>query len=150
MKINHTRKPMRVVSRSSIMKARLDNAAKPKVSNGIVKLESTQTEKQSIADGKKQPPEYQLLSNAMKIFKKNQCDKLRTRDLIASLCSVASPWRTYNKGQQITARQLGGLLKPYGVTSHDLYFADGNAKGYIKKEIRRAYRKLKVLHLSGK
>lgn len=154
MKTNPTRKPMRVVSYSSLLKARAataENTAKPNVvSSGIKKLESAldaHLQKNQIS--KKRSLEYQIISKAMKTFKRLRCDKLRTRDLIACICSDPSgPWSTYNKGQHITARQIAGLLKPFSVTSHDLYFADGNAKGYIKKEVRKAYRKMKELRLS--
>lgn len=146
MIINPNRKPMRVVSYSSVLKARAasaENATKPKISKGIKKLGSTEHLPKSLT-GKNRPLEYQLLSNALKVFKHHNCDKLRTRDLIVELCAdPSSPWCKYNKGQQITARQLGGLLKTFGVTSHDLYFAEGNAKGYFRNEIRKAYKKYK-------
>lgn len=147
MKTSPTRKPMRVVSYSSVLKYAAQSAkdadkSKVSVSNGGKKTVPVKFLKPaSVSHGKSTLPQ-KLLKAVMKIFKQQQCDKLRTRDLIASLCSdTPKKWSTYNKGKEITARQIGGLLKPYGITSHDLYYPGGCAKGYFRKDVRKAYKK---------
>ena len=147
MNANTARKPMRVVSYSSVLKyaaqsAKDSDKSKVSVSNCSKKpapvklLKSASVSKVNISS------QDRLLKEVMKVFKQQKCHKLRTRDLIAHLCfDPSKQWSSYNKGNPITARQLGGLLKPFGVTSHDLYYRDGNAKGYIRKEVRKAYKK---------
>lgn len=147
MKPSPTRKPLRVVPYSSVLKYAAQSAkdaerSKGSVSNGSTKPIPVKFLKSANVSNGNNASDQRLLKQVMKVFKQQQCDKLKTRDLIASLCSDSSnQWSSYNKGKEITARQLGGLLKPYGVTSHDLYYPDGNAKGYFKKEVRKAYKK---------
>lgn len=150
MKTSPTRKPMTVVPYSSVLKYAAQSAKdgdKSNVTASIVSnsstkpapvkfLKSANVSNDSTSSGRR------LLKQVVKVFKQQQCDKLKTRDLIANLCSDSSKqWSSYNKGKEITARQLGGLLKPYGITSHDLYYPDGNAKGYFRKDVRKAYKK---------
>lgn len=151
MKTSPTRKPMRVVSYSSVLKyatqpAKDADKSKASVSNGGKKPAPVKFLKPASVSHDNSTLPQKLLKAVMKIFKQQQCDKLRTRDLIASLCSDPSKkWSTYNKGKEITARQISGLFKPYGITSHDLYYPEGNAKGYFRKDVRKAYKK----HIRG-
>lgn len=147
-----TRKPMRVVPYSSVLKYAAQSAKDADKSNVTASAVLNSSKKPapvkflksaSVLNGNTSSSQ-RLLKQVVKVFKQQQCDKLRTRDLIASLCSDPSKkWSTYNKGKEITARQLGGLLKPYGVASHDLYYPEGNAKGYFRKDVRKAYKRLK-------
>jgi hypothetical protein len=91
------------------------------------------------------PTNSQLLKDLVKIFKLQKTPYIRTRDLIAGLCADPSkPWASYFRGSNITARQLSGLLKPYGVSSCCIYYKEGNAKGYNCQSVRRAYRSANV------
>ena len=151
MIINPNRKPMRVVSYSSVLKARAAQSAKDadeskaSASNGSKKTLPVKCSKKDFQSSSSTSVQQILLKATMRVFKQLKCDKLKTRDLIANLCSDPSKkWSTYNKGKEITARQLGGLLKPYGITSHDLYYPEGCAKGYFRNEIRKAYKQLRA------
>ncbi len=91
------------------------------------------------------PTNNQLLKDLVKIFKLQKTPYIRTRDLIAGLCAdPAKPWASYFRGSNITSRQLSGLLKPYGVSSCCIYYKEGNAKGYNRQSVRRAYRSANV------
>lgn len=154
MNANTARKPVRVVSYSTVLKYAAQSAkdadkSKVSVSNASKKAAPVKFLKSASASKVNISSQDRLLKEVMKVFKQQKCDKLRTRDLIAHLCSDPSKqWATYNKGNPITARQLGGGLRPFGITSHDLYYRDGNAKGYIRKEVRKAYKQLKKVGTS--
>ena len=150
MKPSPTRKPLRVVPYSSVLKYAAQSAkdaSKSRVtastiSNGSMNPAPVKFLKSASVSNGNTSSGQRLLKQVVKVFKQQQCDKLKTRDLIANLCSDSSKqWSSYNKGKEITARQLGGLLKPYGITSHDLYYPDGDAKGYFRKDVRKAYKK---------
>lgn len=83
----------------------------------------------------------QLLKDLVKIIKVRKTPYIKTRDLIAGLCAdPLKRWASYYRGSNITARQLSGLLKPYGVSSCCIYYKEGNAKGYNCESVRLAYR----------
>lgn len=87
------------------------------------------------------PLGHLLLKDLVNIFKAEKVPYIRTRYLIARLCSDPSkPWASFYRGSNITARHLSTLLKSYGISSCCLYYKEGNAKGFIKKEVSAAYR----------
>jgi hypothetical protein len=50
------------------------------------------------------------------IFKEDRRKGWRTSDLLKKLCEFEDhPWPTYGRGNTINARQLAGLLKPFGI-----------------------------------
>ena len=74
----------------------------------------------------------QLLTDIKGIFNKNE-SKIRTQHILDTLADK-KPWSTICNGKPIDARRLSLLIKPYGIHSMDLRFADGSAyKGYRKE-----------------
>ena len=60
----------------------------------------------------------ELLSDVQYIFASKKLDRISTADLIAELCADDElSWSTYNRGQQLSPKQLSKLLKGYGIAS---------------------------------
>ena len=58
----------------------------------------------------------ELLADIHHVFERKETDFLATVDLITELCADDdAAWATYNKGKQISGRQLARLLKPYAI-----------------------------------
>ena len=64
-------------------------------------------------------------------FASEKIDKISTVDLIECLSEDHEmPWATYNRGHQITPRQIAGHLKKYDITSKTVRFQLQTLKGY--------------------
>ena len=74
----------------------------------------------------------ELLSDIQEIFETKHISKISTAELIEALVSDdEKAWQTYNRGKQLTPRQLAGKLKDYGIYSKDIKFSYGQTlKGY--------------------
>ncbi len=60
----------------------------------------------------------QLLADLRTIIQAERRIGWRTTELLEKLCDFEDhPWPTYGKGHPINARQLAGLLKPFGIKS---------------------------------
>lgn len=58
-----------------------------------------------------------LLGDIRDVFEREKCQKLSSADLVKALVNdEEAGWATYNRGKPITARQVAGLLRPYGIT----------------------------------
>ncbi|WP_411727166.1 DUF3631 domain-containing protein [Methyloglobulus sp.] len=58
----------------------------------------------------------ELLADIRQIFELKRTDFISTIDLITELCTDDdAAWATYNKGKQISGRQVSRLLNPYGI-----------------------------------
>ena len=87
------------------------------------KLSSTESDTDSIR--------IQLLTDLRKIFKKDKRSRWRTSDLLQKLCEFEDhPWPTYSRGKPINARQLAGLLKPFGIKP-SLQCENNTKRGYM-------------------
>lgn len=77
-------------------------------------------------------PVFEEILIAIKaIFEKCGVDKLSTADLIKFLCEDdEAPWKYFNNGRVITARQLARLLKEFHITSKQTRFLNMTCKGY--------------------
>lgn len=82
-----------------------------------------------------------LLSDMHAIVVDMDVEKIRTEDLIVALCSDKDKiWATFNKGQQITSKQLATIMGQYMVSSQDKRLNEsGVFKVYLKKSILDAY-----------
>jgi len=94
----------------------------------------------------------ELLEDIQNIFDnkyKNSSD-ITTVELIEALCvDDEAPWATYNKygkDPKITARNLGELLKPYGISSINLIRGRGRPKGYLKLAFKDAFSRYTPSH----
>ena len=67
---------------------------------------------------------------------------LKTPVLLENLARLEeSPWSQYNRdGSRLAPRGLARLLKPYGISSDNIRWADGtNSKGYYRKSFEDAW-----------
>jgi putative DNA primase/helicase len=73
-----------------------------------------------------------LLSDIRDVFRERGVERIPTKELLRSLIELEErPWSSWRRGRDLTARQLGGLLQSFEVSSKDLRQADGkNLKGY--------------------
>ncbi len=72
-----------------------------------------------------------LLADIKDVFVKGKLSRIRSQDLIMALCvNVELRWGTYNRGKQISPRQVAMRLAEYGITSKDVRFDAGVFKGY--------------------
>lgn len=74
----------------------------------------------------------QLLSDIRQAFERERTDQLKTKRLTETLTdNPERPWAEYNRGQPITPKQLGNLLREYGITSETIHPpGEPHAKGY--------------------
>lgn len=60
----------------------------------------------------------ELLADIQHVFESKKLDRTSTADLIAALCDdEENAWATYNRGKQITPRQVARQLAGYGIAS---------------------------------
>jgi len=60
----------------------------------------------------------ELLADIQHVFESKRVDKISTADLIAALCAdEENAWAAYNRGKQITPRQVARQLAGYGIAS---------------------------------
>jgi putative DNA primase/helicase len=82
----------------------------------------------------------QLLSAIRSVFESHRVDKLPTSDLISKLCQDdEGPWSTYHRDKSITPRQLGGMLKKFGIQSRTTKFNGSSLKGYFLEDFAGAF-----------
>jgi hypothetical protein len=83
----------------------------------------------------------QLLSDIRLAFEQERTDQLTTKRLIAILKDDPErPWAEYNRGQPITPKQLGAVLRDYGITSETVHpLGEPHAKGYKLERFRDAF-----------
>lgn len=82
----------------------------------------------------------ELLTDIQDIFHQKDADRISTTDLIQALVSdEEKPWRTYNRGFQITPRQLSTKLKGYGVYTKTIRIGNGTHKGYEKDQFKEVF-----------
>lgn len=83
----------------------------------------------------------ELLKGIKNIFEQRDRPYISTQNLIAELCEDAeAPWRYYDKGRQITPRQLAQILKQFNVSSRQIRI-DGTKtlKGYQKADFQKCF-----------
>ena len=75
----------------------------------------------------------ELLADIQEVFDAKGLNKITTSELITALCDDAEKsWLTYNRGKQLTPRQLSSKLKNYGITSKQMRFNtyENASRGY--------------------
>ncbi|ABK99905.1 DUF3631 domain-containing protein [Pelobacter propionicus] len=80
-----------------------------------------------------------LLNDIYHIFKGSYEDRIRSEDLINSLCVRNKLWATYNQGEQINFKQISDILKLYGIQSKEIRFGDKTYKGYTRELFADAF-----------
>lgn len=82
----------------------------------------------------------ELLADIREIFETRKVDRISTADLIAALCDDDErPWATYNRGKQISPRQVSCKLSDYGITSTTIRIASETPKGYLRRMFEEAF-----------
>ena len=89
----------------------------------------------------------EMLADIQEIFEAKQVIKISTSDLIRALCEdEEKSWATYNRGRELSPRQLSSKLKGYGVASKDLRFPHNVVKkGYEVSQFNDAFTRYLIL-----
>jgi hypothetical protein len=82
-----------------------------------------------------------LLKDILAVFEQSQQDRMTTLNLLNALNMIEeSPWATWCHGTVLDARRLAKLLRPFGVTPHNLRLEDGRiVKGYERANFEEAW-----------
>ncbi len=82
----------------------------------------------------------ELLADIKYIFESKDISKIGTVDLISALVyDEEKPWATYNRGKQISIRQLSNILAGYGIKSKTVRFGTSTPKGFDSAQFRDVF-----------
>lgn len=82
----------------------------------------------------------ELLTDIKAAFERKRVSKMFSTDLLAALCEdTEAPWSTWNRGREMTARQLSERMKNFGLKPHDIRIGTENSKGYSLDKFRDAF-----------
>ncbi|WP_157314089.1 DUF3631 domain-containing protein [Chitinibacter sp. GC72] len=83
----------------------------------------------------------ELLGDIQTAFERRKTDKLHTAQLLAELCNDAeSSWATYNRGRELSPKQLCIRLKEFGIKSKQIWISgEGNRNGYELAQFKEAF-----------
>lgn len=82
----------------------------------------------------------ELLSDIQEVFEAKQVIKITTTELINALCEdTEKSWATYNRGKQLSPRQLSNKLRDYGIESKTIRFGYETAKGYEGEQFKDVF-----------
>jgi putative DNA primase/helicase len=82
----------------------------------------------------------QLLADIRTALGKKDC--MFSATLIAILAAdPEGPWAEYNRGKQITQKQVANRLKAYGIVSETLWINELSAKGYKRQSFEDVWRR---------
>lgn len=101
--------------------------------DAALNLSNTTEEPQSTAN--------ELLEDIQEIFEFKKTIKIATSELINALCEdTEKSWATYNRGKQLTPRQLSKMLKLYGIESKTIRVDSyETAKGFEVKQFTDSF-----------
>jgi putative DNA primase/helicase len=83
----------------------------------------------------------ELLADIQEVFEDKGVNRITTTELINTLCEdTEKSWATYNRGKQLSPRQLSNKLKDYGITSKTIRISGyETAKGYEREQFDDAF-----------
>lgn len=83
----------------------------------------------------------ELLADIQEVFEAKQVIKITTTELINTLCEdTEKSWATYNRGKQLSPKQLSNKLKGYGITSKTIRINPyETAKGFEADQFNDAF-----------
>ncbi|OPY13317.1 MAG: DNA primase TraC [Syntrophus sp. PtaB.Bin001] len=82
----------------------------------------------------------ELLADIHEVFETRGNERIFTADLLRALCEDdEKPWATYNRGREITPRQLANRLRSYGIQSKTIRIGTGRAKGFERSQFEDAF-----------
>lgn len=71
----------------------------------------------------------ELLADIKEVFETKKVERIATADLLAALIEDdLKPWATYNRGKQMSPRQLAKRLDEYGIHSQNIKFGYSDVK----------------------
>jgi Protein of unknown function (DUF3631) len=80
----------------------------------------------------------ELLKDIRRVF--GDADAIRSADLVAQLVADPErPWADWRHGRALTPKQLGGLLRPFGICSETVGPLGAQAKGYKRIHFEEAW-----------
>lgn len=89
----------------------------------------------------------ELLADIQEVFETRNVSKISTADLIEALVSDdEKSWATYNRGKQLTPKQLANKLKGYGISSKTIRLGYGTAKGYERDQFTDVFERYLPQH----
>ena len=83
----------------------------------------------------------ELLADIQEVFEAKQMIKITTTELINTLCEdTEKSWATYNRGKQLSPRQLSNKLRDYGIASKTIRINPyETAKGFECEQFNDAF-----------
>lgn len=80
----------------------------------------------------------QVLSDIRQVFADaGNPDAIPTKEILAALTGADErPWRTVSRGQPLDDNRLGRMLRPFGVTTHNVRVGSRVLKGYHLSDLR--------------
>ena len=82
----------------------------------------------------------QLLADVRAVFAGNGIDRSTTKALLSALVDLEGrPWAEWNRGRPISARQLGTLLRRFGIKPGTIRVGDATPKGYVLSDLVDAF-----------
>lgn len=82
----------------------------------------------------------ELLADIKAVFDRRGIQRISMADLLAALCEDdEAPWKTWNRGKEMTPRQLGKKLREYGIESQPVKIAYETSKGYKVEQFADAF-----------
>jgi len=75
-----------------------------------------------------------LLRDIIRIFSKQKCDKMRSKEIMAALRALPNtPWNTSPNGRKLSYICLAAFMQAFGHDSIDIKFGRSAHKGYHKE-----------------
>jgi putative DNA primase/helicase len=91
----------------------------------------------------------ELLADIQHIFETKRVDKISTADLIAALCAdEEAAWATWNRGKQLSPRQLSRQLAGYSIASKNIRLGYGISKGFELTQFSDAFMRYLTIPLN--
>lgn len=82
----------------------------------------------------------ELLADIQEVFETKRVDCISSADLIFALCEdTERPWATYNRGKQISPRQISKRLSEYGISSKTIRIGCETPKGFERGQFQEAF-----------
>lgn len=82
----------------------------------------------------------ELLADIQEVFEMKKVDRIATHDLLLELMQDdLKPWGTYNRGKEMTSRQLAKKLSEYSIKSHSVRIGSVTPKGFMFDDFKDAF-----------
>jgi putative DNA primase/helicase len=83
-----------------------------------------------------------LLADIQYVFEYKELEKISTVSLIEKLCEDEErPWATYNRGKQISPRQIAKYLAGYEIKSKTIRIGCETAKGFERSQFDDVFKR---------